>query len=419
MDTNPQLLYPLLQASSLPSPASSLPTSSSEDGPPDNRVRPRRRPIPRKGHTKSRRGCLNCKRRKVKCSETLPCCGPCERLGLACEYRDNADVAVMVSSPAQALQATPTQFTMQDLQFFQHFLFHAYPPLPLKGDSVWKEVAALSHSFDYLIHAMLGLSASHLSLGSSADYEPQALAHRVYAISSLNAALSKPCTSKAEGDALFATMMALTFQSSYMPEGMLEFLSMIRGCMVVSATAMPNFTESAFQSFSPEGHEKSVHELNPDAPEYGANSDIFAAAAVSARALGPLCRSVLEVRYLGILEGILKATQRSDVDAFLQVSAAYRILGEVSSWEFDLFINASNFTAQLIMAHFFIVEYVVGLATLKPVMDSYWFRKVVVSSWIYHLEKKLPDELKPYLRWPLEYARGAVKEQPRLIEMLD
>ncbi|KAH7144204.1 hypothetical protein B0J13DRAFT_475115 [Dactylonectria estremocensis] len=415
METNPQLLYPLLQASSLPSPASSVPTSSSEDGPP---ARPRRRPIPRKGHTKSRRGCLNCKRRKVKCPETLPCCGPCERLGLACEYLENVEAAV-VPAPAQALQATPTQFTMEDLRFFQHFLFHAYPPLPLKGDSVWQEVAALSHSFDYLIHAMLGLSASHLSLGSSANYKPQALAHRVSAIGSLNAALSKPCSSKAEGDARFATIMVLTFQASYMPEGMLEFLALIRGCIVVSNTAMPCFTESAFQCFSPEGHEQSVYELNPDAPEYGANSDVFAAATVSARALGPLCRSVLEVRYLGVLEGILKATQRSDVDAFLQVSAAYRILGEVSSWEFGLFIDASNYTAQLIMAHFFIVEYVVGLAALKPVMDAYPFRKIVVLSWVWHLEKKLPVELKPYLKWPLEFARSAVMEQPRLVELLD
>lgn len=36
-----------------------------------------RKPIPRKGHTKSRRGCFNCKRRRIKCSERHPECNHC------------------------------------------------------------------------------------------------------------------------------------------------------------------------------------------------------------------------------------------------------------------------------------------------------------------------------------------------------
>jgi hypothetical protein len=31
-----------------------------------------KKPIPRKGHTKSRRGCLHCKRRRIKCNELHP-----------------------------------------------------------------------------------------------------------------------------------------------------------------------------------------------------------------------------------------------------------------------------------------------------------------------------------------------------------
>lgn len=149
MDKTALVHFPPLQPYALLSTAPSLPRSSSEDAPTVRRVTPRRRPIPRKGHTKSRRGCLNCKRRKVKCQETLPGCGHCERLGLACEYPSNTDSGLVMPAPAMALQATPTQFTMEDLRLFQHFIFHAYPPLPLKGDSVWREVAALSHSVSF------------------------------------------------------------------------------------------------------------------------------------------------------------------------------------------------------------------------------------------------------------------------------
>jgi Fungal Zn(2)-Cys(6) binuclear cluster domain len=46
----------------------------------------RQQKLERKGHTKSRRGCYNCKRRRIKCQETQPACGHCVKGGLKCEY---------------------------------------------------------------------------------------------------------------------------------------------------------------------------------------------------------------------------------------------------------------------------------------------------------------------------------------------
>ncbi|SCO88983.1 uncharacterized protein FRV6_13111 [Fusarium oxysporum] len=152
---------------------------------------------------------------------------------------------------------------MDDLRLYQHFVFHAYPPMPLNGEPVWKEVAAMSHSFDFLVHAMLGLAASHLSLSGDTDYTAQALSHRVHAITLLNQALSKPCKSKAEADARIATVMTLIFQSSYMFEGMVEFIIMIRGCRAVSDAILPRLENSLFEGFTAESHNKHVLSLNP------------------------------------------------------------------------------------------------------------------------------------------------------------
>lgn len=160
---------------------------------------------------------------------------------------------------------------------------------------------------------MLGLAASHLTLCSSTDYSSQALTHRVKAINSLNRSLNKPCLSKAEGDARFATVMALTFQSSYMQEGMMEFISMVRGCIVVSDTAMLDFEESAFRSFSPEQHEKTVRGLKGSAVSdigYAVELDM---AIASVRRVRPLCYSILEVKYLGMMEGMLKTAKTSQI----------------------------------------------------------------------------------------------------------
>jgi hypothetical protein len=59
-------------------------TSNCEGPPPQPR-----KPIPRKGHTKSRRGCFNCKRRRIKCNERHPECNHCIKAGLQCEYPAN------------------------------------------------------------------------------------------------------------------------------------------------------------------------------------------------------------------------------------------------------------------------------------------------------------------------------------------
>ncbi|KAK2766659.1 hypothetical protein FQN54_005971 [Arachnomyces sp. PD_36] len=41
---------------------------------------------PRKPHRKSRTGCPNCKKRRVKCDETRPSCKKCQAYGISCDY---------------------------------------------------------------------------------------------------------------------------------------------------------------------------------------------------------------------------------------------------------------------------------------------------------------------------------------------
>ena len=106
--------------------------------------RPRRRAVPGKGHSKTRSGCLPCKKRRVKCTEDLPTCRACRRLALDCEYVRRAPVSLPSSTVARSLGATPP-LPSEDLRFFHHFLTTAYPALPLGSRNVWHHAAALSH----------------------------------------------------------------------------------------------------------------------------------------------------------------------------------------------------------------------------------------------------------------------------------
>lgn len=114
----------------------------------------KRRPIPRKGHTKSRAGCLVCKKRKVKCDELFPCCGQCARLSLACEYsrpaaaaREEAETRLHTAlTVRQPLQEEDSKFNSMDLKSFHNFLFTSHPSLPVDGAHIWHTVGQMSHN---------------------------------------------------------------------------------------------------------------------------------------------------------------------------------------------------------------------------------------------------------------------------------
>jgi hypothetical protein len=151
-----------LQDSTLPNGSSSntpTPFSGESSGaePIVNGAKARRKPIPRKGHKKSRGGCYSCKRRKIKCSEARPRCEHCLKAGTTCDYPQPADHHLVLASPAAPLQTSPTTFSMDDMRFFHHFIVRGYPHLPVGADHTWTmEIPAIAHQ----VGLMLSLSAT-------------------------------------------------------------------------------------------------------------------------------------------------------------------------------------------------------------------------------------------------------------------
>ncbi|KAM7206272.1 C6 zinc finger protein [Rhypophila sp. PSN 637] len=198
----------------------------------------RQQRMERKGHTKSRRGCFNCKRRRIKCQETRPACGHCIKTGLNCEY---PVVPQVVHQPQHQIPI----FSLQDMRLFQHFLLQCYPHYPIGSENIWThEIPCLSEKYEYLMHAILGFAASEL-LNTDPSLIESAMTHRLKAIraikKTLNAAASSinPTTSSTndktfeEGNALMATCFALTFQSVWLDDGMTEYMTFIRGIVIV------------------------------------------------------------------------------------------------------------------------------------------------------------------------------------------
>lgn len=104
-----------------------------------------RQQMGRRAHCKSRLGCLSCKRRRVKCNELRPKCSPCHRLGLACVWPPVA----ALSTQRPVLQTNPSTINLEDLRFYHHFLTVGFPTLPLRGQNVWAQCAAMAHSVSW------------------------------------------------------------------------------------------------------------------------------------------------------------------------------------------------------------------------------------------------------------------------------
>lgn len=159
----------------------------------------------KRAHTKSRNGCQQCKRRRIKCDENPPCCKNCATRGLECEYLhlqgaiDALDLFVPgvpcqqptgpQSIPPAASQAhrdvlwpAPSLDTT-DLALFHHYLLRTYPTIWPEGrdHTAWQDdVPRLALSHPFLLHAILALAAAHQTSEQSnaaADSERLARQH--------------------------------------------------------------------------------------------------------------------------------------------------------------------------------------------------------------------------------------------------
>ncbi|KAI9900690.1 hypothetical protein N3K66_004952 [Trichothecium roseum] len=380
----------------------------------------RRRPIPRKGHHKSRAGCLVCKRRRVKCDEGRPDCGQCRRLALQCRYGEGAGGGSSTGSGAGAGQhpssentaaagetmtttatattatavvgrpfrAAPVSFGLDDLRFFQHFLLTAYPSLP-SGDL----------QYDFLAHAMLGLGASHLDLLTDAGYAKAALQHRVAALGALNRRVREGGLSAADADAAFAAMLSLTYQAAYMSDGMMDFFTMIRG---FSSHLIPDFETSRFKSIGMVPYLEHVRQMmaanaqNPDLDEAIARGFLR-----SLKGLAPLCVTETETRYVAIMQRVATLSLTDPTESYHEHVSPYVMLEKLPAEEFASLMDPDNSVSRLVLMHLLSLNFVLSRKDIedKGAASASYVRESTAIQWIEEMLRNLPEAYRPYADW--------------------
>ncbi|KAF2870497.1 hypothetical protein BDV95DRAFT_495800 [Massariosphaeria phaeospora] len=153
----------------------------------------------RKAHTKSRRGCFQCKQRHTKCNEDYPQCSNCVRLTIDCTWPlssrprnllqpHHPDGAVLSSqSPHPEIHVSPfntshtkpleinavtavTEYSLSEMKLLHHWTSktcQSIHPQVTATNSVWEtECTELALEHTFLLHGLLALAAVHKAVSA-------------------------------------------------------------------------------------------------------------------------------------------------------------------------------------------------------------------------------------------------------------
>ncbi|RDW77562.1 hypothetical protein BP6252_05615 [Coleophoma cylindrospora] len=236
----------------------------------------------------------------------------------------------------------------------------------------------IASEHEYLLHSMLALAASDLMSSAHDTSAPPpnlmstAIAHRVKAINSLNQALSTTTLSFAQGNAMIGTCYALVFQSTLMDDGLSEYMTFIRGIVLVSIQ-------------------------------------------LAVRNLRFMFENMLDNDSLAAAEPMLEKAPELDNEPAR--AASYMNLRKVYGYfsyamcnaDFQSLLNPSNVVGKLLQAHFVAIQLLMSDIfkeenAKNPSTENYTAR------WIGPVCRDVPEEMMGYFEWPLSVANSFKKE---------
>jgi hypothetical protein len=167
---------------------------------------------------------------------------------------------------------------------------------------------------DYLLHGMLALAASELAeeYPESSQLSCTAMSHRVKTIGALNAAISSGMTNFEQGNAMLATCFTMIFQSVLIEDGLAEYLTFIRGTVVVGIQMGMKKMHILFN------HLFGDRDLEKIDPKMRAASliepELVRVAIRSLEKVAPLCKTKLEIEVYSMLLSSARALVTSSRD---------------------------------------------------------------------------------------------------------
>jgi hypothetical protein len=161
---------------------------------------------------------------------------------------------------------------------------------------------------------MLALAASDLVRTEICPHKMRntALSHRVRSVTALNAAVQRGVNCLEEGNAMLATCFSLLFQSILIDDGLVEYMTFIRGTIVIGSQMGCKQMRFLFDRLFEEKQLEQSDAVNNDAPMI--RQDVVIGALQSFEKFQHLCQAKLETKVYAVLFNIARSLASSPGD---------------------------------------------------------------------------------------------------------
>ena len=252
------------------------------------------------------------------------------------------------------------------------------------------------------MNAILALGASHLSrIAPGQDYTTYAVVHRGRAIEGLNKALSKINTAFGNSDAMLATCYALTFQAYYMGDGLLDFVTMVRGCALVTEKIKSEGSTTAFNL----DREMHLRLMNPQLDQLPILDPVVLDGAITSLVeVQQLMENHVDQCFHKAMLNVIVSLQRSSRCGYFSSMYLYSLFFKMSHKDFGRFVDPNNMVIQLLLAYFIAIQLI-----MAPMVKTEWFERAEnlrdqlhtgLVEWEARIFAKIPAGMQKYLSWP-------------------
>lgn len=370
--------------------------------------------LTRSVHKKSRNGCYSCKARRLKCDECKPCCGNCFTKGTQCSFPADfkhlrREYSSKMSSLSITQLAAPTtaRFSMEDMQALHHFLVLCPPALPIGNRNTWVgEIPQLARHRPCLMDAILALGSSHRSsLTGYKGGQGQALQRRGQALRGLSDLVTHSVAWSIEDtDTALAICYALTFQASYMSDGLDDYLVMVNGCKLITEHVRKQDLPTHFD-VSLRRMQSKLEETTAPIMRGARYEDLLDEAAQAFQTLKEHIQDPAELRLWTSVEMILRSFDAGACVGVLNSLDMYGLWYQLAGPHLRILTRANHGMSLVLLAYFMSVQLI-----YRILLPCRWFPILVrsfppgqylheVIDWLDAFLMEIPQYLQRHLHW--------------------
>ncbi|KAJ9285674.1 transcriptional regulator family: Fungal Specific TF [Paecilomyces variotii] len=391
----------------------------------------------RRSHRKSKAGCLQCKKRKIKCDEGKPICRNCKVHGVTCSLasastytqyghgvnsqRSSASApgpeCASPASEATSLQPTSSQSSLAtfqaDLAVFDLELLHHYMTATCytlsrapAAQAVWRDqVPRIAFTMPAVLHTLLAISALHLARSDQskrASCIAHAQMHHNAAIHAMVPIVTSLAPENSPGMFLFASLTCI-FACARPPEGtdflvlfehgqLSQWVRLFRGTKAIIDYGDSEFHTGVLAPIFANGSNLAARRRQAHALEQG-QMYIWELRKMVCTKCSP-DKSLLQI-YQEALDGLcrtLAVAMKPGDERRLETADVFAWLLEVSSEYLEL-LRQEEPIALVIFAYFCV--------SVRQI-EWMWWMEGLSGRLLKELHSALDEEYRSWLQWPQE-----------------